>query len=324
MPPPRVVRVAVRGVERGAREALAAGFAVLREEIAAQAIEQMSKGRLFFAALKGPRDGCYGCVVSRGPFRPAIRPANQIANVFCQHRELRMMAGTVVQEPVQAVTRAVEDVLELDGRGLARRRGCQIARTALQKAPEGVWCHQPPIQQRGDAGSQPSLAQLREHQRHVVVFLRDCPADTQRLIERLPDQARHIGVGRQIETRVDIRFERKLAQQRQAKRVDRRNRDVAETLLQVAPPSGVEFREAARLLEPVDDPLPHLGRGLARERDREDVIRFDAGPQQIDVALDQDPRLSGAGRRFEDDVSQGIDGRATSRGVSQGQRLGAS
>jgi hypothetical protein len=54
MPPPRVVRVAVRGVERRAREALAARFAVLREEIGAQAIEQMSKGRLFFAALKGP------------------------------------------------------------------------------------------------------------------------------------------------------------------------------------------------------------------------------------------------------------------------------
>jgi hypothetical protein len=57
MPPPRVVRVAVRGVERSAREALAAGFAVLREEIGAQAIDQMSKGGLFFAALKGPRYG---------------------------------------------------------------------------------------------------------------------------------------------------------------------------------------------------------------------------------------------------------------------------
>ncbi len=226
------------------------------------------------------------------------------------------MAGAVVQEPVQAVARAVEDVHELDRRGRARRRGCEIARTALQKAAEGVRCHQPPIEQRGDAGSQPSLAQLREHQRHVVVFLRDRPADTQRLIERLADQARHIGVGRQIETRVDVRFERKLAQQRQAERVDRRNRDVAETLLQVAPPPGVEFREAARLLEPVDDPLPHLGRGLARERDREDVIRFDAGPQQIDVALDEDPRLSGAGGRFEDDVSRRVDRRQSRRDVN--------
>src|SRR5262245_53826011 len=99
-----------------------------------------------------------------------------------------MMTGAVVQEPVQAVTSALEDVLELAGRALARRRGCEIARTALQKAPKGVWCHQPPIQQRGDAGSQSSLAQLREHQRHVVVFLRDRAADTKRLIERLADQ----------------------------------------------------------------------------------------------------------------------------------------
>ena len=148
-----------------------------------------------------------------------------------------------------------------------------------------MWRDQPPIQQRGDAGPQPSLAQLREHQRHIVVFLRDRPADAQRLIERFADQARHIGVGRQIKARVDVRFERKLAQQRQAERIDRRNRDVAETLLQVAPPSGVEFREAARLLEAVDDPLPHLGRGLARERDREDVIGLDASAQEVDVPL---------------------------------------
>ncbi len=127
-------------------------------------------------------------------------------------------------------------------------------------------------------------------------------ADAQRLIERLADQPRHLGVVREVEAGIDVGFERKLAQQRQAEGVDRRDRDVAEPLLQVAPARGVELGQTARLLQPIDDALPHLGRGLAREGDREDVIRLDAGAQQVDVALDQHARLAGAGRRLEDDV----------------------
>ena len=72
--------------------------------------------------------------------------------------------------------------------------------------------------------------------------------------------------------------------------------------LQVAPARGVELRQAARLLQPIDDALPHLGGGLAREGDREDVLGLDAGAQQVDVALDQHARLAGAGRRLEHDV----------------------
>ena len=84
-------------------------------------------------------------------------------------------------------------------------------------------------------GAQPPLAELREHQRHVVVVARDAAADAQRLIERLADQPRHLGVVRQLEAGIDVGFERKLAQQRQTERVDRRDRDVAEPLLQIAP-----------------------------------------------------------------------------------------
>ena len=58
----------------------------------------------------------------------------------------------------------------------------------------------------------------------------------------------------------------------------------------------------------------HLGRGLAREGDREDVVGLDAGAQQVDVALDEHARLAGAGRRFEHDVLRRIDGGA--RGAS--------
>ena len=71
----------------------------------------------------------------------------------------------------------------------------------------------------------------------------------------------------------------------------------------------------------VQDALPHLGRGLARERDREDVARLDAGQQQADVAIDQHARLAGAGRGFERDVSRRIDRLAPRLGVAGFARI---
>ena len=53
--------------------------------------------------------------------------------------------------------------------------------------------------------------------------------------------------------------------------------------------------------------LPHLGGGLARERDRQDVAGRHAGFEQPDVAIDQHARLAGAGRGFEGDVAPRID-----------------
>src|SRR5439155_24153928 len=99
----------------------------------------------------------------------------------------------------------------------------------------------------------------------------------------------------------------KLAEQRQAEGINRRDRDVAEAFAQLSPTPRVECRLAARFFHSIDDPLPHLGGGLARERDREDVIWLDAGAQQVDVALDEDARLARARQRFEDDVLRGID-----------------
>ena len=43
--------------------------------------------------------------------------------------------------------------------------------------------------------------------------------------------------------------------------------------------------------------------------------------QQVDVALDQHPRLAGAGRRFEHDVLRRIDGGPPCGGVSSKVRL---
>ena len=53
--------------------------------------------------------------------------------------------------------------------------------------------------------------------------------------------------------------------------------------------------------------LAHLGGGLAREGDRQDVARRHAGFEQPDVAIDEHARLAGAGRRFERDVAARID-----------------
>ena len=93
--------------------------------------------------------------------------------------------------------------------------------------------------------------------------------------------------------------------------------DVAEAVAQVAPAGGVRLRQPAPLLQPLDDPLPHLRGRFARERDREDVLRVDAGAQQVDVALDEHARLSGARGRLENDVFAGIDGERTRVGVRE-------
>ena len=99
-----------------------------------------------------------------------------------------------------------------------------------------------------------------------------------------------------------------LAKQRQAEGVDRRNRDIAETFLELAPARAVEFRQPARLAKALDDAIAHLGGGFPREGDRQNVIGIDAGSQQVDVSLDEHARLARPGRRFEHDVLRRIDG----------------
>ena len=65
--------------------------------------------------------------------------------------------------------------------------------------------------------------------------LRKSGKDPQRLIERLLDEPRHLGLVGHVEPGIDVRLERKLAQQRQAERVDRADGDVAEPIAQLAP-----------------------------------------------------------------------------------------
>ena len=64
-----------------------------------------------------------------------------------------------------------------------------------------------PIEQRADSRAKPALAQLREHERDIVVVFRDTAADPERLIERRADQSGNLGVVGEIESRIDVGFE---------------------------------------------------------------------------------------------------------------------
>ena len=205
----------------------------------------------------------------------------------------------------------------------AAARG-QIARAPLQEPAQRLRRDQTAIEQRRDAGAQPPLAELREHQRDVVVVARDargrCAA---------PDRAtRRPAAAPRCRRRGRSRDRRRPRAETRAAATGRTRRSSRSRCRRDAPSrsrqrAASNSREPARLPQPLDDPLPHLRRGLARERDREDVVGLDAGAQQVDVALDEHARLAGAGRRFEHDVLRRIDARMRGRRVGQ-QRCGSS
>ena len=117
----------------------------------------------------------------------------------------------------------------------ARDRGGQIRGPSREVPAQRVRRDETTVEQRRNAGSKPPLPELCEHQRDIVVVTRETAADPQGLIERLARSGAERRCRREIETGIDVRFERKLAKQRQAERVDGRNGDVAEALLELAP-----------------------------------------------------------------------------------------
>ncbi len=124
---------------------------------------------------------------------------------------------------------------------------------------------EPPVEQCRDAAAQAPLAKLREHQRHIIVVTRHAAADAEGLVERLADEPRHFRVSARSKPGSTSASSGNSRSSERQKASIVENRDVAEPFLHLAPPRRVELREAARLLQPVDDALPHLGRRLARE-----------------------------------------------------------
>ena len=118
----------------------------------------------------------------------------------------------------------------------------------------------------------------------------------------------HLRFIRDVESRIDAGFQRELAEQAETERVDRRNLDVGDAILQRLPGlgfDGARGRAAAQLRKYA---VAHLGGGLARERHGENVQRVYTLLNQPDVAIDEDLRLARARGGFEHHVGLRIDG----------------
>ncbi len=118
---------------------------------------------------------------------------------------------------------------------------------AARYRPRYAGRHDAALEQTGQPGARATVAELREHERDVLVLARDAPARAQRPIERLVNEARHLGFVRHLETGIQIGLERKLPQQRQAERVDGADRDVGRPVAQLAPAAR---RKLARARQP--------------------------------------------------------------------------
>ena len=262
------------------------------QKIAAQPIDQTPKRRLIRACRQ--RDG--------------LKTVTYIPNILGQHRERGAMNRSVVQELIRTSRHVGKEALQSIGGVLTRTRRRQLTRPFLQVAVQNARRDEPSVEQRAEPSAQTPLAKLRKHEGDVVVLARVRPRDSKRAIERLLHETRHLGLVGQSEARIDVRFQWKLAQQRQAEGVDRRDGDVAQSLPQIAPSFGIELGGPAGFPQPLHDALAHFGGGLASEGDGQDVVGIDAGKEQVDVPLDQHPRLAGARRSLKHDVLRWIDG----------------
>jgi hypothetical protein len=224
MPLPGVLRVAVDTLEAGAGKGLLAGLAILRQKVRTQPIDERPKCRLTLPCVD----------------REALIVRTQPPDVGRQHGELRMQPRPVREKHLEAAAHAAKQLAKPVGGAPACDSGRQISRTALQVPPQGVWRHQPPIEQRAQPVAQTPFSQLREHQRDIVVVPGKPPTDAKRLIERFVDEPRHVGLVREVESRIDVGFEGKFAEQREAERIDGGHGDVPQSVLQAAPPLQVD------------------------------------------------------------------------------------
>ena len=249
-----------------------------------------------------------------GKTRSRHRSARDLAHGAGENHPAAVMYRAIGEKPFNAARQPSKHVPKALERLLARALGGQVARTAGQRAVDGVIDDEPSVDHVGEAVAQPLLAQLGEEQPDVVVGSGQPAADVERAIERFLHQTRRLRLVRHLEAGIEIRLERKLAEQREAERIDGADGDVSRSLANVAPSIPVGSGHIRALADFLQNALAHLGRRLAREGDREDVGRLDATRQQIEVAVHEHMRLAGAGRGFEHDVVGGID-RARARGV---------
>ena len=143
----------------------------------------------------------------------------------------------------------------------------------------------------------------------------------QRQLERLVREPRHLGLVGDFERR-DRRRPRAGTRAAGRSRTRRSSRSECRRSARAARASApaVSAPSSARWRELGEHAVAHLGGGLARERDRQDVPRIDARLDEPDVAVDEHARLARAGRRLEDDVVGRIDGEVARRLVGRTRR----
>ncbi len=227
---------------------------------------------------------------------------------LAQQQAERRVKRTRLEEAIETAAHRLEYREQRSGsapRGIADR---EITRPGRQIPAENAGRHDPAIEQAGQPLARTAIAKLCEHERDVFVLPGDAPARTQRPIERLVNEPRHLGFVGHLETGVQIGFERKFAQQRQAERVDRADRHVGRPVAQLTPATRRKLAARPSRAKRRDDALAHLGCGFPRKRERQNLGGVYTLAQQVDVAIDEHARLARAGRRLECHVVARIDG----------------
>ena len=125
----------------------------------------------------------------------------------------------------------------------------------------------------------------------------------ERQVERLAGEPRHLGLVGDLERGIDAGLERKLAQQAEAERVDRRDLDVGDALAQRAPDVAARARRGRRAARSSASTRSRISAAALRVNV---IARMWRGstPASIsaDVPVDEHARLARAGRRLEHDV----------------------
>ena len=126
-------------------------------------------------------------------------------------------------------------------------------------------------------------------------------------LHRLPVDHRHLPFVEHFDARSNPGVEGELPDEAEIEGVERGNRHLGQI--------GVRFEFDGP--EPGNDPLLHLRGRLAGERERQDVPGGNPRPDQIQVTLRKDRRLSGARRGAEHHVPGGIGGPAAIRVIAR-------
>ena len=298
VPPPGVVAVAVSALVAGAGKGLVARPAVLRHEVAAQAIDEHSEGRASFAGLE----------------RQLVDAAAEQAQIGREHREVRMRHRSIGQERIQPARDLRQDVAQPSRRHggtpsppsgrAARARGTAAAPEARRA------CGRAAPQCRCAVAARPAARTPAPRHRPLWQCARqirnawssDSPTRRGTSVSSARSNAGSTSAS-SGNSRSSDRQKASMVETAISPRRSLRSRHLTQ----------IDRRQPADVTQTLDDALAHLGGGLSGERDGEDMVGIDAGAQQIDVAIDQDTRLAGAGRRLEHDVSARVDGRLASR-----------